>query len=394
VPAAILRRMRLPGSPEPRTRAPRSTAKRWVTALLALVGLLAVSSSAAANEVAVPDLPARPGVPSEVAVQLVAAFRADLIEAGLRVSVAAVVTPGIAGSLEVEFTRLIAELEGTRYAVSGEIVARPGAAGEPYAVNLLAVDVVQNRTSDLLSRPIAVATVPRVASELAALVVAFVLASPELPAGDASLFVSSEPRDAEVRVDGVPLGVTGGLDVVSLRPGRYELEVRKEGYLPEIRFVDLRARDTRFVHVILTEVTGGSIRVTSAPPADVYVEGEAAGRTPITISSLPGFYTLRLERAGFVPFESTEQVRNFRVTRADVTLEPLHPTMLVWDTSSPGLVVIDGTLHRGGYAAVAVGLVRIELRTAASSRSFLRAIAGPGVHLLDLESGEVTPLVH
>jgi hypothetical protein len=387
--------MRTPGPSVPRTAALRSTAPRWLAAAVAVAALLAFAlapSAQASDQVAVPELPARPGVPSEVATQVVAAFRAALMEAGLRVTLAAVVTPGIAGSLEVEFTRLIAELEGTRYAVSGEIVARPGAGGEPYAVNLLAVDVVQNRTSDLLSRPLAIATVPRVAAELAALVGAFVLASPELPSGDASLFVSSEPRDAEVRLDGVPLGVTGGLDVVSLRAGRYELEVRKDGYLPVVRLVDLRDHDTRFVHVVLTAVTGGSIRVTSVPEADVFVDGEPAGRTPVTVSSLPGFHTLRVEREGFVPFESTEQVRNFRVTRTDVTLEPLHPTMLVWDASTPGLVIVDGTLHRGGFAPVGVGLVRLDLRTVAASRSYLRAIPGPGVYVLDVATGEVTAL--
>lgn len=358
--------------------------------MLALAAL--PSTASAADRVAVPDLPGRPGVPSEVAVGLVSAFRAALEAAGLSVSLAPVITPAIAGSLEVDFTRLIAELEGTRYAVSGEVVVRPGAAGEPYAVNLLAVDVVQNRTSDLLSRPLALSTVAQVADELAAVVMTFVLASPDLPAGDAGLFVSSEPREAEVRVDGVPLGVTGSLDVVSLRPGRYELEVRKEGYLPEVRVVDLRTRDTSFVHVTLTEVTGGSIRVTSAPKADVVLDGIPAGRTPVTLSSLPGVRTVRIERPGFVPYESTEQVRNFRVTRSDVTLEPLHPTMLIWETSGPGLVVIDGELRQEGFAPVDVGLVRVELRSAADTRTFLRAIAGPGVHVLDLTTGDVVPL--
>jgi hypothetical protein len=298
----------------------------------------------------------------------------------------------IAGSLEVEFTRLIAQLEGSRYAVSGEIVARLGSAGEPYAVNLLAVDAVQERTSDLLSRPLALATVPRVAVELAALIHAFVLAAPELPAGDAALFVTSEPRGAEVRLDGVPLGVTGRMDVVSLRPGRYELEVRREGYLPEVRLVDLRGRDTRFVHVVLTEVTGGSIRVTSTPEAEVFLDGERAGRTPLTLSSLPGFKSLRLERPGFEPFESTEQVRTFRVTRRDVTLVPLHDVLLIWDPPEPLLVLIDGTLQRGWYAPVQVGLVRVEIRGVAGARRFLRAIPEPGVYVLDLQSGEIEPL--
>jgi hypothetical protein len=365
-------------------------AVRWAVAFAAL---LCAGLALAGDRIAVPDLPARPGVPAEVATQLVDAFRSALRDAGLQVSDASVVTPGIAGSLEVEFARLIAVLEGTRYAISGEIAARPGAGGEPYAVNLLAIDTVQDRTSDLISRPLAVATVPRVAAELSALVVAFVSAAPELPAGDAALFVSSVPRDAEVRIDGVPVGLTGRLDPVSLRPGRYELEVRKEGFLPEVRQVELRARDTRFVHIVLTEITGGSIRVTSVPDADVTIDGEPAGRTPVTVSALPGLRTVRLERPGFEPVEITEQVRTFRVTRSHVRLEPLHDTMLIWDETGPGLVIVDGILRRGGFAPVAVGLVRIEFRTVAESRSFLRAIPAPGVYVIDVATGDVEPLV-
>lgn len=366
----------------------RPTALRWVVALLVPFVCVAL----AADRIAVPDLPARPGVPPEVADQLTASLRAALADRGLPVSTAAVVTPGIAGSLEVGFTRLIAELEGTRFAVSGEIVARAGAAGEPFAVHILAVDVAQHRASDLLTRPLALGTVPRVAEELAGLLVDFVRSAPELPAGDAGLFVSSEPRDAEVRVDGVPLGATGRLEVITLAAGRYELEVRKEGYLPEVRVVDLQSGRTSFQHVVLTEVTGGSIRVVSKPVADVYVDGERIGRSPLMVPSLPGVRTVRLERPGFEPSELTVQVRNFWVSRAEAALVPIHPVMLVWDPERTGLVVVDGALYRDGFAEVAVGLVRIELRTAFGTRSFLRAIPGPGVFALDLDTGDVVPI--
>jgi hypothetical protein len=360
--------------------------------LLAVLACLLAGVALAQDRIAVPDLPARPGVPAEVATQFVDGFRTALRERGLRVSEAVIVTPGIAGSLEVEFARLIAVLEGTRYAISGEVVARPGAAGEPYAVNLLAVDAVQGRTSDLISRALAVATVPRVAAELAELVLAFVGAAPELPPGDAALFVSSVPREAEVRIDGIPIGLTGRLEPVSLRPGRYELEVRKEGFLPEVRVVELRARDTRFVHVVLTEITGGSIRVTSFPEGEVFLDGESVGRSPVTVPALPGVRSVRVERAGFLPAETTEQVRTFRVTRAHLRLEPLHETMLIWDYAGPGLVIVDGTLRRGGFSPLPIGLVRIELRTVSEVRSFLRAIPGPGVYVLDFETGDVDPL--
>ena len=46
-----------------------------------------------------------------------------LVEAGHEVRPGELITPGIAGSLEPEFTLLIGEIDGSAYAVSGEVAA-------------------------------------------------------------------------------------------------------------------------------------------------------------------------------------------------------------------------------------------------------------------------------
>lgn len=360
-------------------------------ALVLLMALL-MSTAWAADRVAVPAFAARAGVPPDLGERFSEALRSELSVVGISVESAPLITPGIAGSLEVEFARLIAELEGARYALSGEVVARPGAPGAPFAVNILIVDVVQGRSSDVLSRSLAVATLPRVAADVAALVLRFVGAAPELPVGDAALFVSTEPRAAEIRIDGVPVGVSGVLGVISLQPGRYELEVRLDGYLPEVRTVDLRSRDTRFVHVVLTEVAGGSIRVTSVPNALVYLDGAYAGATPVTLTSLPGDRAVRVERPGFESASYSVGVRNFRVHRIDAVLTPLTPTMLVWPLDAPGSMVIGGVLHRHGYASVEVGLVSIERIRDGAVRRVLRAVPSRGVYRLDPDTLEIVPL--
>jgi len=364
--------------------------RRAVVALLALL----IGTAFAADRVAVPEFPARAGVPIELAERFSEALRSELIEAGVGVAAAPLITPGIAGSLEVEFARLIAELEGVRYALSGEVVARPGTPGAPFAVNVLIVDHVQGRSSDVLSSPLAVATLPRVAADVAASVLRFVDAAPELPGGDAALFVSTEPRAAEVRIDGVPVGVSGVLDVISLQPGRYELEVRLDGYLPEVRTVDLRSRDTRFVHVVLTEVSGGSIRVTSLPNALVYLDGAYVGMSPVTLTSLPGDRSVLVERPGFEGASFSVGVRNFRVHRIDAVLTPLSPTMLVWSVDAPGSVIVGGVLRRDGYASVEVGLVSIERIRDGAVHRVLRAVPARGVYRLDLDTLEIAPLAH
>ncbi len=359
---------------------------------LPLVVMLLLGTVAANDRVAVPSFPARAGVPAELAERFDELLRAELLAGGVSAVPAPLITAGIAGSLEVEFTSLVAQLEGSRYALSGELVARPGAEAEPFAVNLLVVDAVQGRSSDVVSRPLAVATLARVAAELAVLVRDFIETAPELPSGDAALFVSTVPREAEVRVDGVPVGMSGRLDVISLEPGRYELEVRKDGYLPELRAVELRSHDTRFVHVVLTEVAGGSIRVASVPPGDVYLDEVAMGTSPVTLTSLPGVREVRIERPGFEPATFTVSVRNFRVHRVDAVLAPQAPTMLVWPRDAGGLVVIDRVLRREGYAAVPVGLVEIERVRDGSTQRVLRAVPEAGLYWLDLESLELAPV--
>ncbi len=383
---------RVPGSDRPRSAA-RSRQARFAGLTLALLAALLSGGAWASERVSVPDLPARTGVPAELAEEFSSRLRDELVASGVSAQAAPLITPGIAGSLEVEFTRLVAELEGSRYAVSGELVARPGTAGEPFAVNLLVVDAVQGRSSDVLSLPLAVATVTRVAADAAALVQAFVGAAADLPPGDAALFVSTEPRSAEVRVDGVPVGLSGQLDVIALMPGRYELEVRKDGYLPEQRTVELRSHDTRFVHVVLTELAGGSIRVTSEPVGDVLLDGEFAGTTPVTLTTLPGLHEVLIERPGFLPASFSVSVRNFRVHRVDATLEPSAPTLLVWSRGEPGLVVVNGVLRREGYAPVEVGLVELERLRGGGTRSALLAVPEEGVYWLDLETLDISPMV-
>ena len=131
---------------------------------LALALMLVLGAAVANDRVAVPSFPARTGVPAELAEGFDASLRAELLARGVSAVPAPLITAGIAGSLEVEFTRLVAQLEGSRYALSGELVARPGAEAEPFAVNLLVVDAVQGRSSDVVSRPLAVATLARVAA--------------------------------------------------------------------------------------------------------------------------------------------------------------------------------------------------------------------------------------
>ncbi len=348
-------------------------------------------AAVAVAQVSVPTFGTRGAVPDEVLTSFMTSFRSAVGAAtGLEVRAGERITAGIAGSLDPELSMLIAELDSARYAVSGEL-ARVDEVGPPaYTINLIVVDVQYRRATDVITTSLDPGSPAAAAGDLANLIAEFTTAQLELPAGDAGLFVSSEPGDAQVFVDGVAIGHTGQLDVAMLRAGRYQVEVRKEGFLPEVRMVELRSGDTSFLPVVLTPISGGSVQVTSYPSARVSLDGVPAGRTPATLPALPGIHTLTLERDGFESETHYANVRNYRVTRVETTLTPTSSLVVFWDEQREVLVYVDGSLQTGGYApGIQPGLREFELVRGAEVRRYLRAVPDRGAFRLDLQTGEL-----
>ncbi|MBX3143052.1 MAG: PEGA domain-containing protein [Trueperaceae bacterium] len=361
-----------------------------------LCGLLTVLALLPASfaQISAPSFGTRGEVESELVASFMLAFRSAVSAAtGIEVRNGDLITPGIAGSLEPEFAKLIAELDAARFAVSGEIARLEGAVTDPYTVNLIVVDAEMDRSTDLISAPLSAASVTETAAALAAEVASFTAALVELPRGDAGLFVSSEPGDAQIFVDGVSLGRTTRLDVAMLQAGRYRLEVRKEGFLPEVRMIELRPNDTSMLHVILTPISGGSIQLSSSPRARVLLDGESVGTTPLTVAATPGLHIVTLQRDGFADEVREVLVRNFRVTRVTASLLPAAEPLVYWDEVREWLVFVDGVLQPTGHAIGLVpGLRSFELRRGSEVRTYLRAVPENGAYRLDLETGELVQL--
>lgn len=350
--------------------------------------LLGVASA----QITVPTLGTRGTVPDRLVDTVTAGLRAGLVDAGLVVQPGDLITAGIAGSLEPEFTRLIGEIDGADYAVSGEVAEAGPDAAQAFLVNVIAVEVATGRATDLISRPLD-DDGALVGLDLAREIARFARPLARLPEGDAGLFVSTEPRGVEVLVEGVSVGVTPDVEPVLLAPGRYRVELRADGFLPEMRSVEVRDGETRFVHVVMTAISGGSIRVQARPVARVVMDDAPAGRTPLTLSALPGRHVLRIERDGFVPERVEVPVRTYRVTRVDVTLTPVRDPLVFWSEERSTVVRIDGVLQTGGWAeGLEPGLRRIELIRPTERIDVLRAVPDSGAFELDLATGDLIPL--
>ncbi len=117
-----------------------------------------------------------------------------------------------------------------------------------------------------------------------------------------AVHLAIEPADAEVWVNGVPVGHTGKA-TVPLLPGRYEIHVELEDYLPWDKEIEVPGIEP-------VEVTGqvermklyGSLQVFPSPKdgVEVFVDEKSVGKTPMgPVKLLVGRHLIRFALPGW-----------------------------------------------------------------------------------------------
>lgn len=139
------------------------------------------------------------------------------------------------------------------------------------------------------------------------------------------LLIRSTPADADVIVNGTPRGKTP-LALRDLALGSYTIRVARDGYVAEERTLRLTASRPAATATInlRDEKTGpGLLNVRSRPAgARVYVNDRLAGKTPISIPSLPaGPATVRIEMDGYRVWSTKVHVNAGEQTRVAASLE-------------------------------------------------------------------------
>src|SRR5690606_32943977 len=156
--------------------------RRHAGLLRAALAVVALLSSTVHAQVSVPTFGTRGDVDEAVLTAFMAAFRSAVGAAtGLEVRTGERITRGIAGSLDPELTMLIAEIDASRYAVSGEVARVKDASVQDYTVNLVVVDSQVKRATDVMTAVLDPAAPARAAADLAAMVAEFTTAALELP---------------------------------------------------------------------------------------------------------------------------------------------------------------------------------------------------------------------
>ena len=189
-----------------------------------------------------------------------------------------------------------------------------------------------------------------------------------------TLHITSSPEQASVFIDGSEVGSTPL--TLNRTEGSYTVRVESDGCVPVERTVRVVKRKATRVRIKLAQRPGG-IQVTSRPAgADVFINSEKRGVTPCTVEALePGKYTLRLEKAGYDPLETSVKIVPGAVDKKNYNL--LSSTgSVVFNVSPVGVeVMLDGR---------ALGVSRPISEGTVSTKDFRVDHLAPGNHVLTL----------
>jgi serine/threonine protein kinase/formylglycine-generating enzyme required for sulfatase activity len=131
------------------------------------------------------------------------------------------------------------------------------------------------------------------------------------------LLVKTMPEAARVRILNNERPFSQGM---LLDPGRYKIEVSAPNYLKKQQWVTLSGEPEKQYSLELTAL--GVIHASGVPEgASVYLDGRPAGTTPCRIPGLAdGTYTLRFEKANFMPLRKKVPVRIGRIQEVNVRM--------------------------------------------------------------------------
>lgn len=147
--------------------------------------------------------------------------------------------------------------------------------------------------------------------------------------------VRSDPSGAQVVLDGVLVGDTPWMGVVS--PGPHELLLRRAGYLELVGTLEVpEGRDLELERTLPPEAEDALFSVNSDPGlATVWIDEQKLGDTPILAPSPEGKYTLTLDKPGYARAERTILFSKDRSVETSFSLVKLPPEPALAITTDP-----------------------------------------------------------
>ena len=156
-------------------------------------------------------------------------------------------------------------------------------------------------------------------------------------------FDSANILEARIRIDGVDIGQTPLVNV-EVEPGEHQLSISKDRYLDFGETINIEGRTLEQSFSASLEPAWATVSLTTAPSgADVLVDGELIGSTPINAEIIQGQRDLVLKLAGHKAWQEEFDVlagEDFSVPL--VELEPADGLLFIQTNPTAASVTIGG----------------------------------------------------
>ena len=153
---------------------------------------------------------------------------------------------------------------------------------------------------------------------------------------------SPEDQGTNWRIDGSLVHV-GETFEHELLPGNYDLSIENKFAEPIIESIEIKSEEVNELLYELTPIEG-VLKLSSIPfGADVEINGESAGNTPVSISVSGGYFDIIVSKEGFEDTVETIEVSNEkRAVARNYKLEPKKALLHVNVAPNDGLLLING----------------------------------------------------
>ncbi len=136
-----------------------------------------------------------------------------------------------------------------------------------------------------------------------------------------ALSVDSNPDKATLFIDDKYVGLTP-VTVKDLVPGHHFVKITKRDHLPWTKLVELLYAEERLDAKLAPKPKGSLLVVSEPPQADVYIDGEYEGKTPLEKKNLDANpYSVRVEKEQYLPWEAEVEVRAGEPSKAEAKLK-------------------------------------------------------------------------
>lgn len=169
------------------------------------------------------------------------------------------------------------------------------------------------------------------------------------------LTLTSIPEGARLEVDGELVGETP-VEELSLTPGRHQLRLHAQRYQVHEQEVDIEGLDKLQTLEVELIPAWAEISFSSEPPgAEVRIDGEARGKTPLTAEVGTGSHKVAMVLEGYKPWQGTlDVVANQPQTLPPVELELLPGRVKVSTTPKGASITVGDTF--AGQAPLTVSV--------------------------------------